>query len=236
MTVPPRSRQQPPAQVLVVDDDAGLRRTLGLNLRAHGYDVRLAGEGREALRLVAEQAPDLVILDLGLPDVDGMHVLTRLRALDAGPVLVLSARHDTRDKVEALDLGADDYVTKPFSMAELLARVRRALRQIPEPAAPPEPVVTDTLRLDLAHRSAWREGEPVHLTPTEWRIVEELAGHPGELVRHQDLLRAVWGPAYGSETHYLRVYLAQLRRKLEADPRAPRHFVTEPGVGHRFVP
>ncbi|WP_375424122.1 response regulator [uncultured Friedmanniella sp.] len=223
--------------ILAVDDDPALLRTLTINLRARGYEVETAGDGRSALQVVAERMPDLVLLDLGLPDIDGVSVLTRLRTFAAVPVLVLSARHAADDKVEALDLGADDYVTKPFGMEELLARVRAALRHSPLGAStPPRVVETPSLRLDLNDQTALRNGEPVHLTPTEWRLVEVLTRQPGQLVRQTDLLREVWGPSYHRETNYLRVYLANLRRKLEAEPGRPRHFITEPGVGYRFVP
>ena len=182
--------------------------------------------------------PDLIVLDLGLPDVDGVAVLTQLRSFTQVPIVVLSARHESDDKVEALDLGADDYVTKPFGIEELMARLRAALRHgADRPAAgtarwsrPP------TLHLDLGQQLATRNGEPVHLTPTEWRLIEVLTHQPGQLVRQTDLLQAVWGPSYHRETNYLRVYLAQLRRKLEEEPGRPRHLITEPGVGYRFVP
>lgn len=223
--------------ILAVDDDPALLRTLTINLRARGYEVQTAGDGRSALQVVAERVPDLVLLDLGLPDIDGVSVLAQLRTFAAVPVLVLSARHASDDKVEALDLGADDYVTKPFGMEELLARVRAALRHSPlGSSTPPRVVETAGLRLDLNDQTALREGQPVHLTPTEWRLVEVLTRQPGQLVRQIDLLREVWGPSYHRETNYLRVYLANLRRKLEAEPGRPRHFLTEPGVGYRFVP
>ncbi|MCW2809977.1 MAG: DNA-binding response regulator [Friedmanniella sp.] len=223
--------------VLVVDDDPGLLRTLTLNLRARGYEVQTAPDGRTALAMVQAHPPDLVLLDLGLPDVDGIAVLTRLRSFSPVPVVVLSARHDSNAKVRALDLGADDYMTKPFGMEELLARLRTALRHRAG-AVPPTPAVltTEHLELDLGRRVARRDGEPVHLTPTEWRLLEVLTRDPGSLVRQTDLLREVWGPSYQRETHYLRVYLAQLRRKLEVEPGRPRHFVTEAGAGYRFLP
>ena len=223
--------------VLAVDDDPAILRTLSINLRARDYEVETAGDGRSALQIVGERMPDLVLLDLGLPDVDGVAVLTQLRSLSQVPVIVLSARHESDDKVEALDLGADDYVTKPFGMDELLARIRAALRHSPLSAGTPARVVqTGDLRLDLGDQNAVRAGESVHLTPTEWRLIEVLTRQPGQLVRQTDLLREVWGPSYHRETNYLRVYLANLRRKLEAEPGRPRHFITEPGVGYRFVP
>ncbi|WP_229051664.1 response regulator transcription factor [Aeromicrobium sp. Leaf350] len=220
--------------VLVVDDDPAIVRTLGINLRARGYEVETAGDGRSALQIVEERLPDAVILDLGLPDLDGLSVLQRLREQHAVPVVILSARHETDDKVEALDSGADDYVTKPFEMEELMARVRAAVRRS-SAAEPPLVVEAAGVRLDVTERHAERDGEPVRLTPTEWHLVEVLARRPGHLVSQQDLLREVWGPGYGRESHYLRVYMAQLRRKLEPDPAAPTLFLTDPGQGYRLV-
>jgi two-component system KDP operon response regulator KdpE len=223
--------------VLAVDDDPAILRTLSINLRARDYEVEVAGDGRSALQIVAERMPDLVLLDLGLPDLDGVAVLTQLRSFCTVPIVVLSARHESDDKVEALDLGADDYVTKPFGMEELLARVRAALRHSSRDLPAERLVVdTETLHLDLGEQRAERNGVDVHLTPTEWRLIEVLTRRPGQLVRHTELLREVWGPSYHRETNYLRVYLAQLRRKLEEEPGRPRHFLTEPGVGYRFVP
>ena len=226
-------------RVLVVDDDPSLVRTLQINLRARGYEVLIARDGRTALQVTEEETPDIVVLDLGLPDLDGISVLRRLRTFTAVPVVVLSARHSSDDKVEALDLGADDYVTKPFGVEELMARIRAALRHVPaDSTAEPESTVvtTPTLYLDLVDHVARKNGEPVHLTPTEWRMVATLTRRPGALVRQDDLLREVWGPSYQNHSHYLRVYVNQLRAKLETDPRRPRHFLTEPGVGHRFAP
>jgi two-component system KDP operon response regulator KdpE len=223
--------------VLVVDDDPAIVRTLAINLRARDYAVQVAHDGRTALQVLTEEPPDLVLLDLGLPDLDGVGVLRRLRAFSALPVIVLSARHSSDDKVEALDLGANDYVTKPFGVEELMARVRAALRQAPAGTASEGRVVTTpTLRLDLGEHLAELNGTAVHLTPTEWRMVDTLTRRPGTLVRQSDLLREVWGPSYDKESNYLRVFMAQLRRKLEVEPSRPRHFLTEPGVGHRFVP
>jgi two-component system KDP operon response regulator KdpE len=230
---PPRSK----IRVLVVDDDPAIVRTLAINLRARDYQVQVAHDGRTALEILTEESPDLMLLDLGLPDLDGVSVLRRLRAFSALPVIVLSARHSSDDKVEALDLGANDYVTKPFGVEELMARIRAALRQVPaESATETRVVTTPTLRLDLGEHLAQRNGVAVHLTPTEWRMVETLTRRPGALVRQADLLREVWGPTYDKESNYLRVFMAQLRRKLEVEPSRPRHFLTEPGVGHRFVP
>ena len=223
-------------RVLVVDDDPRLQRTLAIALRAHGHEVVTAGDGRTAVQSVLEDAPDVVILDLGLPDLDGTEVLRRLRSGSAVPVIVLSARHESDDKIEALDLGADDYVTKPFGVEELLARVRAALRRGGPQGQHLEPMATDHFRLDFAERRATVAGADVRLTPTEWRLLEALCREPGHLVSQQDLLRAVWGPSYGRESNYLRVYANQLRRKLEPDPANPRHLVTEPGLGYRFTP
>jgi two-component system KDP operon response regulator KdpE len=220
--------------VLAVDDDPAILRTLSINLRARGYDVETAGDGRSALQIVDERMPDVVILDLGLPDLDGVSVLKRLRQFTDVPVVVLSARHGSDDKVEALDLGADDYVTKPFDTEELFARVRAALRRKTSRDAPLV-VEAGDVRLEITERRAVRAGEDVRLTPTEWHIVEVLARREGRLVRQAELLHEVWGPGYDRETNYLRVYLAQLRRKLEADPSRPQMFLTDPGIGYRLV-
>jgi two-component system KDP operon response regulator KdpE len=228
---------RPAVRVLVVDDDPAIVRTLAINLRARDYHVQVAHDGRTALQILTEEAPDLMLLDLGLPDLDGVSVLRRLRTFSALPVIVLSARHSSDDKVEALDQGANDYVTKPFGVEELMARIRAALRQVPTGSATESRVVTTpTLRLDLGEHVAELNGVAVHLTPTEWRMVDTLTRRPGALVRQTDLLREVWGPSYDKESNYLRVFMAQLRRKLEVVPSRPRHFLTEPGVGHRFVP
>lgn len=220
--------------VLVVDDDPAILRTLSINLRAREYDVETAADGRSALQIVDERMPDVVILDLGLPDLEGVEVLKRLRAHTQVPVVVLSARHESDDKVEALDEGADDYVTKPFDMEELMARVRAAIRRSGSGGAPLV-VESGDVRLDITERTATRAGRDVRLTPTEWHIVEVLARREGRLVRQTELLREVWGPAYDRETNYLRVYLAQIRRKLEIDPSRPRMFITDPGIGYRMV-
>jgi two-component system KDP operon response regulator KdpE len=223
------------SRVLVVDDDPQLQRALRITLRAAGFDVVTAGDGRTALAGAAAEHPDIVVLDLGLPDLDGTEVLAGLRPWFAGPVLVLSARADGRDKVDALDAGADDYVTKPFDMGELLARLRALLRRGPTAAGDPV-VTTDHFTVDLAARQVTVDGAPVRLTPTEWGLLTELVRAPGRLVGRRQLLQAVWGPAYEKETNYLRVYLAQLRRKLEPDPAHPRYLRTEPGMGYRFTP
>ena len=221
-------------RVLVVDDDLAILRTLSISLRAHGYDVLTAGDGRTAMACCREEKPDLLILDLGLPDVSGGDVLRDLRGWSGVPVIVLSARQGSTDKVQALDAGADDYVTKPFGMDELLARVRAAVRRSSTGDAVSE-VVTDSFRVDLDAKRVWRQDTEVHLTPTEWGLLEALVTRPGSLVSQRQLLQQVWGPGYGSETNYLRVYMASLRRKLEADPARPRHLITEPGMGYRFV-
>jgi two-component system, OmpR family, KDP operon response regulator KdpE len=220
--------------VLVVDDEPAIVRTLSINLRARGYDVYVAGDGRTALDVAREEDPDVILLDLGLPDLGGVDVLRQLRSWSQIPVVVLSARHGSDDKVEALDEGADDYVTKPFGMDELLARVRAAVRRS-EAAEADEVVETAAFRIELAAKRVLRDGVEVRLTPTEWGLLEALVRRPGRLVGQRQLLHEVWGPSYDKETHYLRVYMAQLRRKLEPDPARPRHFITEPGMGYRFV-
>jgi two-component system KDP operon response regulator KdpE len=217
--------------VLLVDDDATLRQTLGIGLRAAGHEVLIAGDGRTAMQALREDRPDIVVLDLGLPDLSGFEVLRRLRAWSIIPVVVLSARAESSEKVEALDLGADDYVTKPFGMEELLARVRAAARR----AGSDVPVLTaGDLVIDLPARRVTRAGRVIRLTPTEWGLLEMLVRSPGRLVSQQDLLHEVWGPAYSRETNYLRVYVGGLRKKLEDDPSSPRHLITEPGMGYRF--
>ncbi len=223
--------------ILVVDDEPTLRRTLAISLRASGYAVVTVGDGRSALHAVHEDMPDLVVLDLGLPDLDGVEVLRRLRTASDVPVIVLSARTDSVDKVEALDAGADDYVTKPFGMEELQARVRVALRRSRDSGEPSvAPLRTPRFSLDFGERLALVEGAAVRLTPTEWRLLEVLAREPGHLVTQQELLHEVWGPGYGRESNYLRVYANQLRRKLEADPARPAYLLTDPGQGYRLMP
>ena len=222
-------------RVLVVDDEPTLLRALAINVRARGWDVVTAPDGRKALEAAAARHPDVVVLDLGLPDLDGVEVIHGLRGWTQVPIIVLSARTDSTDKVDALDAGADDYVTKPFGMAELLARLRAAVRRSTVGQVDGEPVVTTaTFTVDLAAKKVVRDNAEVHLTPTEWGILELLVRNHGKLVGQRQLLREVWGPAYGKETNYLRVYLAQLRRKLEPDPARPRHLITEPGMGYRF--
>ena len=224
-------------RVLVVDDDRPLARALAINLKAHGYDVTVAHDGRAALTEVARAHPAVVVLDLGLPDQDGIEVLAGIRGWSAIPVIVLSARSTSAEKVEALDAGADDYVTKPFGMDELLARIRAAVRRAaPAPSNAVEVVTTDDFTVDLAAHRVLRDDQPIRLTPTEWSLLDLLVRHAGRLVPQKQLLTEVWGPQYEHETHYLRVYLAQLRRKLEPDPARPRYLITEPGVGYRFEP
>jgi two-component system KDP operon response regulator KdpE len=221
--------------VLVVDDEPQIRRALRTSLEAHGYEVQTAGNGEEALVVAAEQAPDLVFLDLGLPDIDGTEVIRRLRAFSEVPVIVLSVRDQQADKVAALDAGADDYVTKPFGMEEVLARLRAQLRRAqPEEPAPVVQRYGD-LEVDLARRRVTLRGKLVHLTPTEYGLLEALVTNPGKLLTHQWLLRKVWGQGYGAESHYLRVYVRALRRKLGDAAAAPALILTEPGVGYRWI-
>ncbi|RIK43240.1 MAG: DNA-binding response regulator [Chloroflexi bacterium] len=220
--------------VLVVDDEVQIRRFLKISLEASGYQVSECATGREALEKAALLRPDLIILDLGLPDMDGVTVITRLREWTQTPVIILSVRDADSDKVAALDAGADDYLTKPFSVAELTARLRVAIRHIA-----PEPEVTcfrsGDLQIDLARRLVMVRGQPVKLTPTEYALLRLLVQHAGRVLTHRQILRAVWGPEYVDETHYLRVYFAQLRQKLEADPARPELILTEPGVGYRLA-
>ena len=221
--------------ILVVDDEPQILRGLRTNLRARGYEVFTAPDGETALATAAKERPDLAIIDLGLPGIDGVEVIRGIRAWSEMPLLVLSARDQERDKVLALDAGADDYVTKPFGMDELLARLRAAERRL-HPSAEQPVVETDAFTVDLAAaRVSTAEGN-VRLTPTEWHLVEILVRNPGKLVSQRQLLQEVWGPQYQDETNYLRVYMAQIRRKLEPDPAEPRFFITEPGMGYRFEP
>jgi two-component system KDP operon response regulator KdpE len=222
-------------KVLVVDDEPQIARALRINLTARGYEVVTAHDGNAALRAAADAKPDIVVLDLGLPDLDGRTVIEGLRGWTSIPIIVLSARTDSGDKVQALDAGADDYVTKPFGMDELLARLRAAVRRSAAIPAGAEAVVeTASFTVDLAAKKVHRDGAEVHLTPTEWGVLELLVRNRGKLVSQKQILQEVWGPAYGAESHYLRVYLAQLRRKLEPLPSRPRHLVTEAGMGYRF--
>ena len=226
--------------VLIVDDEPQILRALRVTLQARGYQVVTAAGGAQALRAVAAEHPDLVLLDLGLPDLDGVEVIRRLRTWTHVPIVILSGRMHSSDKVEALDAGADDYVTKPFSIDELLARVRAVSRRLPA-TEPPAPVRIGRYQVDLVDRRVTpadpdADDEPVHLTPTEWQLLIALATNPGRLVSQRRLLIDVWGPTYVNESHYLRQYLKHLRRKLEDDPARPRHLITEPGMGYRFQP
>ncbi|MET1072946.1 MAG: response regulator, partial [Umezawaea sp.] len=220
-------------RVLVVDDEPQIVRALRINLTARGYQVLTAHDGASALTAAADGKPDVVVLDLGLPDLDGTDVIAGLRGWTSIPIIVLSARTDSSDKVSALDAGADDYVTKPFGMDELLARLRAAVRRSSTTPTPGEDAVVETasFTVDLAAKKVHRDGTEVHLTPTEWGLLEMLVRNRGRLVAQKQLLQEVWGPAYAKESHYLRVYLAQLRRKLEPEPSHPRHLLTEPGMG-----
>ncbi len=218
-----------------MDDDAQILKALRINLAARGYEVSLARSGPEALDVAAKTKPELVILDLGLPGFSGIQVIEGLRGWSSVPILVVSGRSDSADKVDALDAGADDFVTKPFAIDELLARVRALTRR--HSVEPDEPVVAfGDVKVDLAAHSVSRSGDPVKLTPTEWRILEVLARNPRRLVTKHFLLEAVWGAGYEKEDGYLRLYIAQLRKKLEPEPARPRYLLTEPGMGYRFVP
>jgi len=221
------------SRVLVVDDEGQIRRALSINLSARGYEVDLAETGEQALELAASRHPDVVVLDLGLPGIDGVEVIRGLRGWSQVPILVLSVRDGEAAKVAALDAGADDYVTKPFGMDELLARLRASLRRA-APAEEEAVVETPDFTIDLAAKRVLRDGEEVRLTPTEWHLVEVLVRHEGRLVAQRQLLQEVWGPEYETEANYLRVFMAQVRRKLEPDPGQPRYFITEPGMGYRF--
>ena len=220
-------------RVLVVDDDAALARALSINLRARHYNVDTAVSGADALRMAARYPPDVVILDLGLPDMEGTEVIAGLAGWSSAPIIVLSARDGQSEKVATLDAGAVDFVVKPFGMDELLARMRAALRRNGSAAGTPA-IETPDFTIDLAARRVTRAGRDVRLTPTEWHLLEVLAQTPGRLVGHQKLLREVWGPAYEGQTNYLRVYVAALRRKLEPNPAAPVYLRTEPGIGYRL--
>jgi len=222
------------SRVLVVDDEPGLVRALAINLRSSGWEVATAPDGAHALNLAATWHPDVVLLDLGLPDISGLDVIAGIRGWSRVPIVVLSARQHGEDKVDALDAGADDYVTKPFAMNELLARLRAAVRRAAPGDATEAVVEAGDLTIDLARRRVLRRGEEVRLSPTEWALVDILVRNRGKLVSRDQLLREVWGPAYTNETGYLRVYTANLRRKLEHDPAHPQHFITQPGMGYIF--
>jgi two-component system KDP operon response regulator KdpE len=222
-------------RILIIEDEPALARALAITLNARGYETEVAVTGAAGLDLVASSHPDLILLDLGLPDLDGMAILAAVRGWSQIPIVVLSARQTSHDKVAALDAGADDYVSKPFAMDELLARIRAATRRAAGAEADPI-VVTSSFTIDLAARVVTRDGQAVRLTPTEWRLLEILARNAGRIVTQKDLLRELRGPDLDRESHYLRVYLAQLRRKLEPDPARPRHLLTDPGIGYRLVP
>ena len=219
-------------KVLVVDDEPQIRRALGVSLRAHGYGVDLAATGAEAVQKSINR-PDAILLDLGLPDIEGIEVIASVRIWSDVPIIVLSVRNDEIDKIDALDAGANDYVTKPFAMGELMARLRVVLRRPGDQVGPPT-VLTDDFVIDLASQRAIVDGVDVRLTPTEWAVVRELVKNPGRLVSQRQLLHAVWGPQFDKETNYLRVHLAAIRRKLEPEPSNPVYFVTEHGMGYRF--
>ncbi|MGI9860209.1 response regulator [Moorella naiadis] len=222
------------ARVLIIDDEPPIRRLLKVALAAHGYDLAEATSGEEGLQQAAFLHPDLVILDLGLPDLDGLEVIKRLREWSQVPVIILTVREHEQDKIAALDAGADDYVTKPFSMGELLARMRVALRHTAQREDEPA-LHLGGLTVDLPRRLVTVAGREVKLTPTEYEILKHLAVNAGRVLTHRQLLRTIWGPEYQEDTHYLRVYIGQLRRKLEPDPTRPRYIITEPGVGYRLV-
>jgi two-component system KDP operon response regulator KdpE len=224
------------ARILVVDDEPGIVRAVQANLSAHGFQVDTAGTGGAAIESYGLRRPDVIILDLGLPDMDGTDVIRHVRATSGTPIVVLSVRGAEREKVGALDLGADDYLTKPFGIDELLARVRVALRHAARANAGADAVFrSGDLEVDVASRTVRQAGEDIHLTPTEYDLLRALAAHPGRLLTDRMLLQAVWGPQYGDEAHYLHVYVARLRKKIEPDPQQPRYLLTEPGVGYRLV-
>jgi two-component system KDP operon response regulator KdpE len=222
-------------RVLVVDDEPQILRALRINLRVRDYEVHVAATGAEALEVAGRYPPDLVILDLGLPDLDGVEVIEGLRGWTKAPIIVLSGRADSVDKVEALDAGADDYVTKPFGVEELLARMRAAVRRTGTPEDLPRIRLGD-LVIDLAAKRVIGPGEDIRLTPTEWHLLEVLLRNPGKLLSRSQLLTEVWGPGYADATGNLRLYMAQLRRKLEPDPARPHWLITEPGMGYRYQP
>jgi two-component system, OmpR family, KDP operon response regulator KdpE len=222
------------ATVLVVDDEPPIRRLLRTSLGAQGYDVSEAGSGRDALAVIERDKPDLVILDLGLPDLNGIEVIRAVRAHSTVPIIVLSVRDDERGKVEALDLGADDYVTKPFGVEELVARMRTALRHRFQAQGEKPLFVAGELAVDLVRRSVKRGGEEVHLSPKEYDLLAELVVNAGKVLTHRHILSKVWGPAHTEDAQYLRVFIRNLRHKLEPDPARPRYILTEPGVGYRL--
>lgn len=224
------------ARILVVEDEPGIAEAIRANLSARGFRIDLAETGQAALEAFANGRPDLALLDLGLPDIDGTEVIRRVRETDSTPIIVLSVRGGEGEKVRALDLGADDYLTKPFGVDELLARIRVALRHAAKPQTGASPVFTSgDLDVDLEHRRVRVAGEDVRLTPTEYDLLQAFISRPDRVLTDRMLLQEVWGPEYGSEAHYLHVYVARLRKKIESDSQRPRHLLTEPGVGYRFV-
>ncbi|MBI2812394.1 MAG: response regulator [Candidatus Melainabacteria bacterium] len=225
-----------PPLILIVEDEPEIRRFLRVSLTSNGYQLLEATRGAEALQLAAEKKPQLIILDLGLPDLDGTEVARKIREWSQVPIIILSARNQEVDKVTALELGADDYLTKPFGVYELLARIKVALKHASQAKIEPgDPVFSaGQIRVDMAKRLVFLNDVEVHLTPNEYNLLLILVQSPGKLISQQQLLRAVWGPGYAKEGHYLRVYMGQLRRKLEVDPANPKHLITEPGLGYRF--
>lgn len=223
--------------ILVVDDELPIRRALAISLKAHGFVVEQAATGEEAIRMTADRKPELVVLDLGLPGMDGVEVIEGIRGWSNVPIVVLSARDQEADKIRALNVGADDYVTKPFGMGELVARIRASLRRVAQIGDTPDATVTTKhFVVDLMAKDVTINNERIHLTPTEWGLLELLVRNPGKLVTQRQILHDVWGPAYETETSYPRAYMASLRRKLEPEPSKPRYFLTEPGMGYRFQP
>ncbi len=223
--------------VLIVEDDPQIARALLVNLKARGYRTFHAATGLQCLQLAADAHPDVILLDLGLPDLEGGDVIDGIRGWSSVPIIVVSARHESHSKVDALDRGADDFITKPFAMDELLARLRAALRRaLPDPGQAVVETSDGRVRIDLSSHQVTVEGQPVRLTRLEWRVLEVLASNPHRLIGRSELLTTVWGPEYGEEANYLRVYMSQLRTKLEPEPSNPRYFLTELGMGYRFTP
>jgi two-component system, OmpR family, KDP operon response regulator KdpE len=225
-------------KILIVEDEPEIRRFLRVSLTERGYTVSEATKGEEGVRMAADDKPDLILLDIGLPDISGLDVIKRVREWTQTPIVILSARDQEADKIAALESGADDYVTKPFGVLELIARIKVALRHASKAADEPDSHLfeVDDIRVDMSLRTVHHAEEEVHLTPTEYKLLLLLIKTPGKLVTQQQLLRDVWGPGYAKEGHYLRTYMGQLRHKLECDPSQPKHLITEPGVGYRFVP
>ncbi|NTU84365.1 MAG: response regulator [Chloroflexales bacterium] len=224
-----------PLQILIIEDETQIRRFLRSSLASHGYELLEASAGQEGLEQAAQLHPDCIILDLGLPDMDGLEVLSRLRSWSVVPVVILTARGQEQDKIALLDAGADDYLTKPFGVGELLARIRAALRRTAGRQVAELPVATvGELRVDMVRRQVFRDGAEVHLTPIEYKLLVALVRHAGRVVTQRQLLQEVWGPEYTDSAHYLRIYMQHLRHKLERDPARPRYLLTEPGVGYRL--